>query len=227
LFVRDEIGIDNESASVSGQRFDFQFGDHGYRGLETSLLGAVQFNNAAIAVALFLLWLQRVQPHQVPERIEAAVRSGLRDTKWPGRLEIIAQDPLTVIDVGHTPDGIRQSLASLKAIHGAEGWILVTGASGDKKADEITGALAPSFDTIICTAAYHKGADPEAIAAAARRANQAADIHVAATIEDAIRLARELAASRQRKLYVAGGLFLAIEYATAARGGRAQDLRFF
>jgi dihydrofolate synthase/folylpolyglutamate synthase len=227
LFVRDEIGIDNDSISVSGQRFDFQFGYHDYRGLETSLLGAVQFNNAAIAVALFLLWLQRVQPHQVPERIEAAVRSGLRDTKWPGRLEIIAQDPLTVIDVGHTPDGIRQSLASLKAIHGAEGWILVTGASGDKKADEITGALAPSFDTIICTAAYHKGADPEAIAAAARRANQAADIHVAATIEDAIRLARELAASRQRKLYVAGGLFLAIEYATAARGGRAQDLRFF
>ena len=42
-----------------------------------------------------------------------------------------------------------------------------------------------------------------------------------------MRLAQELAASRQRRLYVAGGLFLAIEYATAARGGRAQDLKFF
>jgi dihydrofolate synthase/folylpolyglutamate synthase len=227
LFVRDEISISGESASVSGQRFDFQFGYHDYRGLETNLLGAVQFNNAAIAVALFLLWLQRVQPRQTPERIEAAIRSGLRDTKWPGRLEIIAQVPLTVIDVGHTPDGIRQSLASLKAIHGSDDWILVTGASGDKKADEIVGSLAPSFDTIICTAAYHKGAAPQHIADAATRANPAADIHVAATIEDAVRLARELAASRQRKLYVAGGLFLAIEYATAARGGRAQDLKFF
>ncbi len=108
------------------------------------------------------------------------MRAGLRETRWPGRLEIIAQDPLTVIDVGHTPDGIRQSLASLKAIHGAEDWILVTGASGDKKADEIVGALAPSFDTIICTAAYHKGAAPQDIAAAARRANPAAEIHVAA-----------------------------------------------
>ena len=132
-----------------------------------------------------------------------------------------------MIDVGHTPDGIRQSLASLKAIHGAEGWILVTGASGDKKADEIVGSLAPSFDTIICTAAYHKGAKPEAIADAAKRANPAADIHVADRIEDAVRLARELAAARKRKLYVAGGLFLAIEYATAAQGGRAQDLKFF
>jgi dihydrofolate synthase/folylpolyglutamate synthase len=227
LFVREEIGIDGESASASGQRFDFQFGHHDYRGLETNLLGTVQYNNAASAVALFLLWLQRVQPREALERIEAAIRSGLRDTHWPGRLEIIARDPLTVIDVGHTPDGIRQSLASLKAIHGTEDWILVTGASGDKKANEIVGALAPSFETIICTAAYHKGAAPQDIATAARRANPAAELHVAATIEDAVRVARELAASRKRKLYVAGGLFLAIEYATAARGGRAQDLRFF
>lgn len=227
LFVRDEIGIGGELASASGQRFDYAFGYHDYRSLETRLLGAVQFNNAAIAVTLFLLWMQRAQPRKAPERIEAAVRSGLRDTQWPGRLEVIAQDPLTVIDVGHTPDGIRQSLASLKAIHGADNWILVTGASGDKKASEIIGALAPSFDTIIATAAHHKGANPHDIAAAARRANPAADIHVADTIEDAVRLSRELAASRRRRLYVAGGLFLAIEYATTARGGRAQDLRFF
>lgn len=227
LFVRDEIGIDGEQASASGQRFDYRFGDHDYRGLETHLLGTVQFNNAAIAVTLFLLWLQRAEPRRSPERIDAAIRAGLRDTQWPGRLEVIAQDPLTVIDVGHTPDGIRQSLASLKAIHGAENWILVTGASGDKKADEIVGNLAPSFDTIIATTAHHKGADAKSIAAAARLANPAADIHVADTIEDAVRLARELAAARERRLYVAGGLFLAIEYATAARGGRAQDLRFF
>jgi dihydrofolate synthase/folylpolyglutamate synthase len=226
LFVRDEIGIDREQASASGQRFDYTFGYHDYRRVEISLPGAVQFNNAAIAATLFLLWLQRAQPRKAPDRIETAVRTGLRETQWPGRLEVIAQAPLTVIDVGHTPDGIRQSLASLKAIHGAKDWILVTGASGDKKANEILGSLAPAFDTIICTAAYHKGAAPRDIAAAARRANPAADIHVADTIEHAVRLAGELAASRRRRLYVAGGLFLAIEYATAARGGRARDLRF-
>jgi dihydrofolate synthase/folylpolyglutamate synthase len=226
LFVRDEVGIGGELVSASGQRFDLRFGDNEYRGLETNLLGTVQFNNAAIAAALFMLWRRR-ELLKTPEEIETAIRSGLRDTHWPGRLEIIAQDPLTVIDVGHTPDGIRQSLASLKAIHGPDDWILITGASGDKKADEIVGSLAPSFDTIICTAAYHKGAAPQDIAAAVRRANPAADIHVAAAIEDAVRVAREMAAARKRRLYVAGGLFLAIEYATAARGGRAQDLRFF
>jgi dihydrofolate synthase/folylpolyglutamate synthase len=225
LFVRDAIGLTRESASASGQRFDFSFGQTRFPSLEMSLLGAFQFNNAAIAIALFLLWLQRLRGD--PARIESAVRSGLRNVSWPGRLEVIQREPLTIVDVGHTPDGIRQSLASLKAIHGAGGWILVTGASRDKKADEIVGALAPSFDTIICTAAYHNGAEAEAIAAAARKANPAATVQIATIVEDAVGLSRSLAGSMQRKIYVAGGLFLAIEYAVVARGGRAEDLKFF
>jgi len=227
LFVREQIRIGNEAASASGQRFDYQFGHHDFRQIDIGLLGAFQLGNAAIAITLFLLWLHREHPRQAFERIEAAARAGLRETRWPGRLEVIRQDPLTVIDVGHTPDGIRQSLASLMAIHGAQDWILVTGVSRDKKANEIVGALAPSFGTMICTTAQHKGADAREIAAAAARTNPAADIRVAATIEDAVRISQELAKAKQRRIYVAGGLFLAIEYRTVANGGRAEDLKFF
>jgi dihydrofolate synthase/folylpolyglutamate synthase len=227
LFVRDDIRIDNEVTAASGQHFDFQFGYHDFRGLEASLPGAFQSNNSAIAVTLFLLWLQREQPRKAPDRIEAAIRAGLRDVRWPGRLEVIQHDPLTVIDVGHTPDGIRQSLASLTAIHGADNWILVTGASRDKKAEEIIGALAPAFDTIVATAAHHKGADAQAIAAAARLANPKAKVDVAATLEDAVRSSQERATKQKQRVYVAGGLFLAIEYAVVAKGGRAEDLDFF
>jgi dihydrofolate synthase/folylpolyglutamate synthase len=227
LFVRDQIGISAETISASGQRFDFQFGGYEFQALEMSLRGTFQFNNAAIAAALFLLWLQRTRPGETPAAIEAAVRSGLGGARWPGRLELIRQDPLTVIDVGHTPDGVRQSLASLKAAFGAQGWILVTGVSRDKKANEIVGALAPSFDTIICTMAHHKGAEVENIAAAVREANPAATVHTAKTIEDAVSLSQALATSQKRKIYVAGGLFLAIEYAVVAKGGRARELRFF
>jgi dihydrofolate synthase / folylpolyglutamate synthase len=227
LFVRDQIGIDRESASASGQHFDLRFEHHDFRNLETGLLGTVQFNNAAIAVTLFLLWRQRAQPSEGPEPIEAAVRAGLRGTKWPGRLEVIKQAPLTVIDVGHTPDGIRQSLASLRAIHGADDWVLVAGVSRDKNAAEIISALAPAFDTIICTRAHHKGEDAASIAGTARKTNPRADIHIADTIEDAVCVSQRLALSRRQKIYVAGGLFLAIEYALVATGGRARDLHFF
>ena len=227
LFVRDQIAIGAESASSTGQRFDFEFGAYEFRLLEISLLGIFQFNNAAIAVALFLLWLQIVRPGEASRKIETAVRSGLRGISWPGRLEMIKQEPLTVVDVGHSPDGIRQALASLKAIYGRDDWILVVGVSVDKKAREIVGALAPSFNTVICTAAHHKGIDAETIAAAVRQANPQATVHIATTIEHAVGTSQTLAASQNRKIYVAGGLFLAIEYAVVAKGGRAQDLDFF
>jgi len=227
LFVRDQIGIGGEIVSPSMQRFDFGVADADFRSLDVGLRGRFQFNNAAIAITLFLLWMQRARPADAPAGIEAAVRSGLRDVSWPGRLEIIRPDPLTIVDVGHTPDGIRQSLASLQAIYGASGWILVVGVSFDKKLDEIVGALVPSFDTIVCTTAHHKGANTESLAAAVRRINPQAALHIAATIADAVSLSQTLAASLNRKIYVAGGLFTAIEFADVARGGRAQDLDFF
>ena len=227
LFVRDEIRIGDETSGASGQRFDFEFGGFEFRSLDMALSGSFQFNNAAIAIALFLHWLNQQADEENGARIEAAVRAGLRGTRWPGRLEAIAQSPLTVIDVGHTPDAIRQALASLKQLHGARDWILVLGVSFDKKADEIVGALAPSFDIIICTSARHKGADPSGLAAAARKINPNADVHVSGTIKDAFKVSRALAASPERKIYVAGGLFTAIEFAAIARGGRAEDLTFF
>ena len=227
LFVRDQIGISRETVLPPVQRFDFRFGDCEFRSLDIGLQGTFQFNNAAIAIALFLLWLERVRPADTPAAIETAVRSGLREVRWPGRLEIISREPLTIVDVGHTPDGIRQSLASLQAVYGAQDWILVAGVSFDKKIDEIVGALAPSFDTIVATKAHHKGGDAESIAAAVRKINPQATVHVAATIADAFGLSQALATSLNRRIYVAGGLFTAIEFAVTARGGRAQDLAFF
>ena len=77
LFVRDDIHISNDARAR--QHFDFRFGDHDFRDLELSLAGAFQINNAAIAVALFLLWLRREQPGKSPDRVEAAIRTGLRE----------------------------------------------------------------------------------------------------------------------------------------------------
>lgn len=227
LFVRDEVGIGGETVTANGQRFDFTFRGSDFRALDVALPGSFQINNAAIAAGLFLCWLERARPGEPAVSVEAAVRKGLREVRWPGRLETIAQDPLTVIDVGHTPDGIRQSLASLQHIYGERGWILVAGVSFDKKAEEIAAALAPAFDTIICTAAHHKGGDPTALASTIRNINPRARIEIAATIEHAFRTSYALARSMNRRIYVAGGLFTAIEFTAVARGLDAKKLSFF
>jgi dihydrofolate synthase/folylpolyglutamate synthase len=103
----------------------------------------------------------------------------------------------------------------------------VIGVSFDKDSDEIVAALAPSFDTIICTGAHHKGGDPAALAAAVRKINPQADVRIATTIGAAFETSRALAASADASIYVAGGLFTAIEFAAVARGGRAEELDFF
>ncbi len=227
LFVRDEIAIDHEATLADGGRFDLRFERHHLCDLVIGLSGAFQINNAAIAASLFLRWAAQSHIARDDDALEQAIRQGLAGTRWPGRLEAIRRDPLTVIDVGHTPDGIARALDGLHKTHGADGWLLVTGVSHDKSADEIVARLAPAFDTIVATTAHHKGAPAETIAAAARRANPAASVHLAPSVEDAMTLSTELAATLGRKIFVAGGLFLAIEYATAARGGRPQDLAFF
>ncbi|MCO5132350.1 MAG: Mur ligase family protein [Xanthobacteraceae bacterium] len=227
LFVRDEIGVANARVHDGGQRFDLDCFGQRFRDLEIGLSGAFQLNNAAIAASLFLRWAARQDAPPDPATLERAIREGLSQTRWPGRLEAIRRDPLTVIDVGHTPDGIARALAGLHETYGRDDWLLVAGVSHDKSADEIVALLAPAFDTIIATTAYHKGAPVEQIAAAARRARPAASVHVAATIEEAVALSTRLATAGAKKIFVAGGLFLAIEYATAASGGRPRDLAFF
>ena len=227
LFVRDEIGIGGVSVAPGKQCFDFVFRGFDFRAMEIALAGGFQLNNAAIAAGLFLQWLERTQPDGPTSRIETAIRKGLREARWPGRLEAIAQEPLTVIDVGHTPDGIRQSLASLQQIYGGHNWILVTGVSIDKKAEEISAVLAPAFETIICTAAHHKGGNPATLAASMQRINPRAHVEIAETIEQAFRASNALAKSRSGRIYVAGGLFTAIEFAALARGLDAAKLSFF
>ena len=227
LFVRDEVSIDDEIAIAGHQRFNFTFRDHDVRALDIALPGGFQLNNAAIAAALFIDWMERAHPAEPSVRIEGALRNGLREARWPGRLDTIEQNPLTVIDVGHTPDGIRQSLAGLHGIHGAQDWILVAGVSFDKKAGEIAGLLAPHFDTIVCTSAHHKGGDAAALAVAMRSANPDARIETATTIEQAFNTSRALAASLKRRIYVAGGLFTAIEFAAMSRGLDPKQLGFF
>jgi dihydrofolate synthase/folylpolyglutamate synthase len=227
LFVRDDIGIGNEAVTTNGQSFDFSFRDHQLKALDVALPGGFQLNNAAIAVTLLLRWLERMRPGDPAQRIESAVRAGLREARWPGRLETITRDPLTVIDVGHTPEGIRQSATALFQIYGKQDWILIAGVSLDKKAEEIASELAPHFDTIVCTSAHHKGGNATALAATMRRINPHADVEIAATIEQAFDASRTLAAPRNRRIYVAGGLFTAIEFAAVARGLDAKQLAFF
>ncbi len=186
-------------------------------GLSAPLAGAHQRSNAALALAL---------ARDTAALNDAAVERGFAATRWPGRLEQIASAPLIVIDVGHTPDAIRTSLAGFDAMRGGRKALLVCGASADKDASAIISALAPAFPTILCAAARHKGASAGTIAELATAANPSAEIVVADSVTDAY--AHALAkAGAEGAVYVAGGLFLAAEFRAVHMGRDPALLAFF
>jgi dihydrofolate synthase/folylpolyglutamate synthase len=180
------------------------------------LPGAHQRGNAVLALRL---------ARSLAPLSQAQVQEGFARTRWPGRLETLSEDPLVVIDVGHTPEGVAAALAGFEAMRGDRRAVLVCGVSVDKDAAAIVSRLAPSFPTIICAAARHKGAPAAKIAAHAQAANPSVEIVLAESVADARRLA--LAKAHGGAVYVAGGLFLAAEFKAADLGRDPASLLFF
>jgi dihydrofolate synthase/folylpolyglutamate synthase len=60
-----------------------------------------------------------------------------------------------------------------------------------------------------------------------RRSNPHAQVEIAATVEQAFSSSRAIAASPGRRIYAAGGLFTAIEFAAVGRGQDPKQLAFF
>lgn len=194
--------------------------------LRSRLVGRHQINNHAVALALVRERLKRSGLWPLAEA-EPDWRHALARVTWPGRLERIAENPLIIIDVGHTPEGINTALAGFRAMTAGRDAILVTGGSKNKHVRDMLAILAPSFDRIVCTAAYHNGLPAADVEAMVKQIHPRAVTRVCATIEDAVARARQEALRGGRAVYVAGGLFLAAEFAECWRGGAPSALRFF
>ncbi|MBX3510666.1 MAG: hypothetical protein KF700_05645 [Hyphomonadaceae bacterium] len=184
---------------------------------DTALPGAFQQDNAALALHL----AQALAPVSAAE-----VAQGLARVRWPGRLEVLARAPLTVVDVGHTPAAVAAARAGFAALAGdRRPRILVCGASQDKPVASLIAALAPGFDVIVATRARHKGAPEAQVAAHAQDANPSAEIIISPSVAEARDAARARAGGGA--IFAAGGLFLAAEFRCVHLGLDPATLAFF
>jgi dihydrofolate synthase/folylpolyglutamate synthase len=193
----------------------------------TPLIGTFQTDNIAIACSLADLWCRAHRPDVSQDQFTAAVTRGLREVRWPGRFERISTAPPVWIDVGHTPDACRRLVETVATFLRHQPILLVTGVSGNKAVDDILTILAPTAEAVICTRAYHKGEQVDRIAAIVRRLAPTKEVWEAATVEEAVILARETAQQRGMTVLVAGGLFLAVEFRTAWEGADPKELSFY
>lgn len=119
---------DFDSIISHGQAGPFQIFDwKQFKGLELSLRGGYQLNNAAMALGAVDILRQR--GWSVPEN---AVRDALKSVRWPGRFEQLLECPVFILDGGHNPSGTAAAAESLKTMYPARRFVFLTGVMADK-----------------------------------------------------------------------------------------------
>ena len=130
------------------------------------LLGRHQLANATTALAALDALEQRTGirvPHQ-------ARLDGLRNTRWPGRLELLGQHPHVIVDSAHNGDSASKLQAALLELFPGRHIILVFGASGDHPYTDSLRELLPIAERTYLTRSRHpRAATTESLAEAARK----------------------------------------------------------
>ena len=133
----------------------------------------------------------------------AAIRQGIAQTAWPGRLERVAVNPEIILDGAHNPASARALAAYLDRFYEPRRVWLIYGAMRDKAVEEMAAILFPRAGHVIVTApAQARALRPESIRDLADRG----DIQVAANLQEALALAA--GAGREDAIFVTGSLFL-------------------
>jgi dihydrofolate synthase / folylpolyglutamate synthase len=123
-------------------------------GVPLTALGPYQRRNFALARAAAEAYLGRLDSD--------AVAAAAAETLVPGRLQVIDQDPLTLLDGAHNPEGmaaLAEALAEPFAA-GHERVVAVVSVLDDKDASGMLGALVPMCDALVLTASHNPRALP-------------------------------------------------------------------
>jgi dihydrofolate synthase/folylpolyglutamate synthase len=207
--------------TVEGARFTYTAGEVEHA-VALKLAGRHQAENAVTALRAAEIWMG-ARPSEVSTHLPEML-AAMSATRWPGRLERVAQGSDLWIDVGHTPRALDMVTKTFLEFVPREQTLVVFGVSAVKEVAQIAEVVAGRFDRFILTRALKGGADPAAFADVFRR--HARDVTVEPDIAAAAKLARERAAKERLSVLAVGGLFLAVETQHAWKGGDPRELEF-
>lgn len=113
-------------------------------GLEISLVGGYQLSNAALALAA----LEIVETNGLVIS-DSAIRSGLKNTRWAARMEILATRPLFLLDGAHNPAGINVLARALRNDFSWRRLVLIFAVLSDKDYEKMLKKITPLASVVI------------------------------------------------------------------------------
>jgi len=160
--------------------------------VETPLIGRHQLRNVALAIAA-----AEELGKQGFAITAASIERGIRETRWPGRFQVIPAakgTPEYIFDVAHNPAGAWALRSTLSACYEDRRLIFVFGALRDKAIGEMAEILFPMAERVIATRADNpRSATRDEIRSAAARTS--AQIETAPDVAAALAQARASAGS--------------------------------
>lgn len=130
------------SSSLEGQFFSYKE----YHELFLPLLGEHQLKNAALV--LETVSELNAKGYDISHE---AVRTGLKNTVWPARFEVLCREPLFILDGGHNPQCISALVQAIDCYVPGEKCTFLLGVLKDKDYKEMIRLLSPYAARFICT----------------------------------------------------------------------------
>ena len=119
---------------MTGQTFHYK----DYKNLRIPLLGSYQLENAAIA--LTALEMLKQKGYQLEEK---HIYDGLSKAGWIGRFELLAKEPVIIVDGSHNPPGMKATAKSLETHFKGQKITFIMGIMADKDLDEMLTHILP------------------------------------------------------------------------------------
>ncbi len=124
----------------------FQGRQYRWPDLQIGLAGIHQLRNASLALAAIESLIEKGWAIE-----ETHIRRGLKETRWPGRLELIGRNPRVLLDGAHNPGATGVLRKALKGNFPRRRILLVLGIMGDKDISRMMAHLVPLADQVILT----------------------------------------------------------------------------
>lgn len=182
--------------TAEGSNFDFK---NSYKDLFLSLAGEHQIENASLAIECVEILKKK------GIRIDkSAVKSGLKNVRWPGRLQILKKNPYIVVDGAHNQASAKVLRKSLK-LFSYKNLFLIMGMFSDKNIfDFLKEFYKVSQRIIISRVKNPRSADPEDIEKQLADKNKIIKVK---DLKEGIKIAKSLS-SKKDLILITGSLYL-------------------
>ena len=200
--AEEHVSVRRTKEGPGWQTLEIETGAGEWGPVRLPLAGDYQMENCATAVCA-LEWLREREGFPVTRE---AMKAGLEGVRWPGRCQLISEDPPTLIDVAHNPDGADALARHLKRAKKGKKVALVCGMLGDKDALGFFRKMRPVVDAcVLVPLDSERSMRPEALMAAAQAAGMPA---VPGTLPEALHRAIAWARKNEGMVVAAGSLIL-------------------